>query len=186
MLSVDMIERLAKQILAKPITGPLSNEEGVEPVLVNSLVKERTTQLWERPDYPPVTYELVFDLNDDIQVWAAPEWLRRALEILIENAVREVRQCPVKHVVIGTRQVGPDQLEIYVSDSGRGIPPEIWSKLGEEFLPRPPGSDGMGIGLMFAQIIVGTYNGSLVKINTGANGTQLGFRLPIHMGEEKG
>jgi len=182
---LDMIERLANRILARPITTPLSYEDGVEAVLVNSLVKERLTQLWERPDYPPVAYELVFDLANDVAVWASPEWLRRALDVLVENAVREARQCPVKRLLIGTRPLGADQLEVYVRDSGRGVPSEIWAKLGEEFLPRSPGSDSMGVGLMFAQIIAATYHGSLAKIKTGPQGTEIGLRFPIHRLPEK-
>jgi len=96
-----------------------------------------------------------------------------------------VQLCPEKHLLIGTRAVGPSQLEIYVIDSGRGIPSEIWNKLGEEFLPRNPGSEGMGIGLMMAQIIAATYNGSLVKIRTGSKGTEIGLRFPIYSVEKK-
>jgi GAF domain-containing protein len=176
---LDMIERLANRILARPITTPLSSEEGVEAVLVNSLVKERVTQLWQRPDYPPVTFELSFELANESAVWASPEWLRRALDVLVENAVREVHQCSEKHLIIGTRPAGSKELEIYVSDSGRGVPPDIWAKLGEEFLPRSPGSHSMGVGLMFAQIIAGTYHGSLVKIKSGPTGTEIGLRFPI-------
>ena len=179
---VNMIERLAKHILSKPITTPLSSEEGVEPVLVNSLVKERVTQLWERPDYPPVSYQLNFEVDDSTTLLASPEWLRRALDVLVENAVREVRQCPEKNVVIGTRLAERSQLEIFIRDSGRGVPPEIWGKLGEESIPRSQGNEstGMGIGLMMAQIIATTYGGSLVKIHTGADGTEIGLRLPVN------
>jgi GAF domain-containing protein len=182
---VDMIERLAKHILAKPITTPLSSEEGIESVLVNSLVKERVTQLWERPDYPPATYQLDFELGDEIAMLASPEWLRRALDVLVENAVREVRQCPEKNVIVGTRLSGRSQLEIYVRDTGRGVPPEIWSKLGEEIVPSSPGGESMGQGLMMAQIIVTTFGGGLMKIHTGPTGTEIGLRLPIHTAEDK-
>lgn len=174
------LERLAKHILAKPITTPLDSESGLESVLVNSLIKERVMQLWERPDYPPVTYELDFGLSNDVSVWASPEWLRRAFDVLVENAVREVRPLDVKQVKIGTRLKNKDQLEIYISDTGRGVPTDIWNKLGEEFIPRSPNSDTMGVGLMIANIIVGTYGGSLVKINTSSSGTEIGLCLPIY------
>lgn len=175
----NMIQRLANHILAKPITTPLSSEEGIDQVLINSLVKERVMQLWERPDYPPARYQLSFELGDDVFVSASPEWLRRALDVLVENAVREVKQCPEKLVFIGTRRVNPVELEIYVRDTGRGIPLEIWSKLGEEFINRSADSSSMGIGLMMAQIIVSTYGGCLSKIRTDSSGSELGLRLPV-------
>jgi GAF domain-containing protein len=45
------IERLTKMILDKPITPPLSEEEGVESVSINELLQERIRQLWENEPY---------------------------------------------------------------------------------------------------------------------------------------
>ncbi len=161
-----MIERLTGQILAKPIVPPLSSEEGVELVAANELIDERAKQLWQNDPYKAATLELALELPGAASVRTSPEWLRRAFDILVDNAVNAVAGRPMRKITIGTR-LKDGGAEIPVSDTGPGIPDEIRAKLGLEPIERPKGAKGLGMGLLMAQTIVQTYNGEIRVKSTG-------------------
>ncbi len=172
-----MIEKLANQILAKPLVPPLTSEESTRTVAVDELVGERARQLWQNDPYRAATLKL--DLQSGAAtVRASPEWLRRAFDILVDNAVNAVAGQEIQEVTIGTRSAGSD-VEILVSDTGPGIPPEIQAKLGLEAIEKPEDAKGLGMGLLMAQTIVQTYGGEIRVESTGPTGTTMVIRLPL-------
>jgi hypothetical protein len=83
--------RPGKHILAKPITTAF--QEGMTP-FGNALIKERITHRGNT-DYPPVTYELTFDLGDKLPQ-ASTEWLRRSdiwLRMPSEMRAKLIKTC---------------------------------------------------------------------------------------------
>ncbi len=177
---LDTIERLASQILEKPITPPLTAEGGVNSVPINDLIRERTRQLWTAEPYKSVPLRLNLDLDEAATVRASPEWLRRALDILVDNAVEAVSDVSRPQITINSRSVG-NLVEITVMDVGRGISEEIKAKLFREPIPKPKGARGLGLGLLIAQIIVRTYGGEIQLGATGPTGTTMVISLPLEM-----
>jgi GAF domain-containing protein len=175
---LGIIERLATQILDKPITPPLSMEEGLESVALNALVGERARQLWQGDPYSQATLRLDLELADGSTVRASPEWLRRAFELLVDNAVAALTGRPVREVTIGTRQV-QGGAEILVCDTGPGIPEDIQAKVGLELIERPEDAMGLGMGLLMAQTVVQTYGGEIRVGTTGPAGTTMVIWLPL-------
>jgi signal transduction histidine kinase len=175
---LSMIWHLAGQILEKPITPPLSAEEGVFSVSVNGLVRERTKQLWQGEPYRSVSLRLDLTLEDRATVRASPEWLRRALDVLVDNAVDAVAGSPLQKVTIVTRQKD-HRAEILVSDTGVGISEEILPELFQKPIQRPRGAKGLGMGLLMAQAIVQTYGGEISVGSTNSTGTTMLIRLPV-------
>lgn len=175
---LDTIERLATQILEKPIVPPLSREEGVELVGLNDLVSERARQLWQNEPYRKAKLRLDLQLSGAATVRVSPEWLRRAFDVLVENAVEAVANREVREITIGTRPAG-DGAEIFVSDTGPGIPEEIQKKVGMEAIEKPEDAKGLGMGLLIAQTIVQTYDGELRVGLTGPTGTTMVIWLPL-------
>jgi PAS domain S-box-containing protein len=171
-----MIERLAKQILEKPIVPPLSREEGTAAVAVNEFVRERAQQLWQNDPYKRAELVLDWQLPESAAVEVSPEWLRRALDILVDNAVEAIAGRESRRVTIGTRAAG-GQVEVFVSDTGPGIPEEIRGKIGLESIEKPEDARGMGKGLLMAQTIVHTYGGEIQVASTGPTGTTMVIRL---------
>lgn len=172
------IERLAQLILEKPITPPLSEEEGVGSVSVNDLLCERIRQLWENEPYSSVEHELAFDLDKAATVRASSEWLRRAFDILIDNAIDAMGNISTPTLCISTRAEGASA-EIVFADNGRGIPKEIQPKLFHEPIKKPKGSEGLGIGLLMAQTILQTYGGEIRLEASDHTGTTMIVVLPI-------
>ena len=170
------ITSLATKILERPITPPLSSEEGVDSVDVNDLIRERISQLWEDESYQTVTYRL--DLTSEtLKVRVSPEWLRRAFDILVDNAVEYMHDFPVRNLII-TSLLIENRVEISFKDTGKGIPQEVLSRLFKEHIETPRGK-GLGMGLLMAQAIVQTYGGDIQVQKTGPDGTTMVIWLPV-------
>ncbi len=146
------IERQAQKILARPITPPLSEEEGVESVSVNRLLRERISQLWENEPYKSGRHRFDFELDDAVTVKASPEWLRRVVDILVDNAVEAMVGTIDKQLIISTRLVNSG-VEIVFTDTGKGIPDDVLPRLFKEQIKE---SKRLGMGLLMALTILQT------------------------------
>ncbi len=172
------IEDLARKIHQKPITPPISSEEGVESVSINILVQERVQQLWQYSPYNTVQCQWDLTLDEQVTVRASPEWLRRALDILLENAVDAMAESPVKELTIATRQMF-GRMALTISDTGPGIPPEIQAQLFQKPVEKPKGVKGLGMGLLIAQMIAQTYGGDIYIGSTSSDGTTMVMELAV-------
>jgi GAF domain-containing protein/ActR/RegA family two-component response regulator len=177
---LKMIERLANQILEKWMTPPLSVEEEAYSFPVNDLLRERTKQLWTNEPYKFVSLKLTLGLDDLATVRASPEWLRRALDILIDNAVEATTGLPERKIVIGSQR-HDDYAEISIADNGRGISQDVLERLFREPIKKNQGTKGQGIGLLLAQMIVQTYRGTISCRDTGVAGTTMVISLPLEI-----
>ena len=97
----------------------------------------------------------------------------------IEDVVREGAE-EKGIITVGTRLDG-DNVEIYVSDTGCGIPEENRSKIFDLFFTTKNVGRGTGQGLAIARaIVVEKHDGTLdFKTETG-KGTTFVIRLPIN------
>lgn len=181
-----MIDACAQRMKIKPITPPLSSEESVEPIQVAQLVKERSSQLTDR--YATVVNFLPpsLEMDNEITVWASPEWLLRVVEIFVDNAVKAVAEQPVKEIQIGARLYNPQTVEVFVRDTGPGIREELRDKIGKENVSKVSGQNGMGMGLVLAHLIAKAYGGKIDISYTGKDGTEMVIRLPKFVRAEKG
>ncbi len=178
MARLDTVQRLAKEIEEKPMIPPLSAEEGRSRIPVNDWIRERARQLWRNDPYRQA--ELCYDLHasqGDV-VFVCPEWFRRAFDILVDNAVDAVAGLAVRRITLGTR-LTDGQVEILVSDTGKGIPPEVASRLFSQQVPKTEATKGLGIGLLIAQAIVETYGGEIKIGSTEETGTTMVMRFPL-------
>jgi GAF domain-containing protein/response regulator of citrate/malate metabolism len=174
------IEEVISEIREVPMP-PLSTEEGVESVFINELVERRIEQLrTKRGRYDRVIFETDFALDSAATVRASPEWLRRVLDILVNNAVNAMADTPIRQLTIVTRSVD-DSVEIVVKDTGKGIPKGVRSKLFQKPIEKPKGVKGSGLGLFLAQAIIQTYGGKLDVDSTGPTGTTMIFWLPLEV-----
>ena len=172
------IETEAARILDKPITPPLSSEEGLEVVLINDLLKERLEQLWRNDLYQDITYRLRLAKTARAKVRVSPEWIRRAFDLLVENAAQAMAKAPQKILTISTRKV-QDQVKINIQDTGIGIAPEVEARLFQERIDSSKTHGGLGMGLLMVQAIIQTYGGDICIDETGLEGTTMVVSLPL-------
>ena len=79
---------------------------------------------------------------------------------------------------ITTRRLA-DQVEIRISDTGRGIPENIRTRIFDPFFTTKPVGKGTGQGLPLARAIVTQHHGTLVFESELGHGTTFVVRLPI-------
>ena len=102
-------------------------------------------------------------------------WMQQAIRNMIENAVKFSTQ-PQRHVKIGGKVMGPDRVELYVTDDGIGIPPEETTKIFQKFYQIEASFtgqvQGMGLGLALVKRVVEAHGGDVrVESKLGAGST---------------
>jgi len=174
---IRYILKCVENILSKPINPPLTKEQGVESVLINDLVVERLHQLSSRESIHGIEIVTQLNLDDTLTVWASPEWLRRALDILVDNAVKSVSRKSPGQIVVITRQSG-DWAEIMVQDNGPGIPQEAVEDLLTKSVNNQQAKTSIGIDFMLARTILETYGGQL-RVDSSTPVCSMILSLPI-------
>ncbi len=82
-----------------------------------------------------------------------------------------------RQVTVTTVFDGPQNIEIAVSDSGPGIPPDQLAHIFDPFFTTK--TNGMGMGLAISRTIVQAHNGRLWAENQNDGGASFRFTLPI-------
>jgi C4-dicarboxylate-specific signal transduction histidine kinase len=174
-----LIDSEAQLVLQKPITPPLRDEESDQRIIINDLIHERMMQLWRDEPYKSVAGPyLHLEKTTNRVVWGSLEWLRLALDLVVDNAVEAMAETAVRRLTITTYDLG-QRVDIAIQDSGPGIDPELLPHLFK-VLPDRPGRDGhLGRGLLMVQAIMQTYRGDIRVGDTGSNGTTMILSLPL-------
>lgn len=104
--------------------------------------------------------------------------LQQVVLNLIMNSMEAMDQEGVgeRCVVIRTRYTG-DEVEIAVSDTGRGIAPEDLPKLFDAFFTTK--KEGVGLGLAIARSIVEAHAGRIWAEGNGGRGATFHVALPV-------
>ncbi|HXZ03885.1 MAG TPA: HAMP domain-containing sensor histidine kinase [Ktedonobacteraceae bacterium] len=112
--------------------------------------------------------------------WADPDMLMRVFSNLCDNALRHSPAGGT--VVIEARQLG-NTLEVAVTDSGRGIPPEALARVFDRFYradtSRQIRTGGSGLGLTIVRAIIEAHGGTIRAENAPQGGARFIFSLPI-------
>lgn len=174
---LERIEDLTSQIIARPVVSPLGSDKGADNLSVNDILRERVRQLHQTAADNSLRIELDL-LDSPTIVRCHPQWLRRALDILFDNAVEALMKVnPAKRLLkIGSKIVG-NNVQISIADSGPGIPRELHEKILKEQVSQPS-EGGRGIGLLMAQTIINAYSGD-ISFTSDTEGTTMQVSLPL-------
>ena len=123
---------------------------------------------------------LALDAGHDTMVVADPKFLVQAIDHLILNSLQILSEQPppvARSLYVQVHQVG-DQAEMWVEDSGPGLPDEVRERLFEPLTTTR--TSGMGLGLAIAHALASAAGAPLSLGYTGATGTRfvLRFRSP--------
>jgi signal transduction histidine kinase len=115
----------------------------------------------------------------DFVLHADPEQLRELLQNLIHNAVAYRRPDVPPRILVTAEAVG-DDIEVQVTDNGKGIPVEEQSRVTEPLVRLHRDSDppGSGLGLATCVRIADAHGGHLKVRASPGGGTIVSLRLP--------
>jgi len=110
---------------------------------------------------------------------ADPVRLRGALGNVVANGIHHT---PRGGSVTITAERSGDRIAFSVSDTGRGITPELLPRVFDRFV-RGPESTGSGLGLAIAHDIVAAHGGQIEVTSSTPSGTTMRMTVPISSGE---
>jgi len=104
---------------------------------------------------------------------------RRELEQVLLNLIINAAQAIAGKgtVRVATSRCG-DEVEIIVSDTGCGIPPEAMERIFDPFFTTKPVGEGTGLGLSISHEIVRRHGGRILVDSVVGRGTEVRVRLP--------
>lgn len=153
----------------------MDSNEAFQPLDLASLLDSVCT------DASDAGQDVSYERENSFTVMARPQSLRRALNNLIDNAVKYghyARLRMEKHSDPNRREVC-----IYIRDGGPGIPAEQFGKVFEPFYrlesSRSRDTGGTGLGLTIAQHIAQQHGGHLQLSNLPEGGLEICFCLPL-------
>ncbi|HEO71485.1 MAG TPA: PAS domain S-box protein [Candidatus Hydrogenedentes bacterium] len=130
---------------------------------------------------------VVSDIAPDIAVECCATQLSQVLINLLNNAESAVEGLDEKWVHVAVEDEG-ESIELSVTDSGPGVPPELREKVLEPFFTTKEVGKGTGLGLSISKAIVDRHRGELF-IDEGSPHSRFVVRLPkrrLHVAPDGG
>lgn len=172
-----IILRISKIISALREFSKVETNQDLKPVSMNAMVEMSVSLVNNRFQDAdiPLSYELT---NTDIKVLGSESKISQVIFQLLMNALDAVRELPEKWVKVQMHKNG-DQLEVWVIDSGHGIPLELQDKIMQPFFTTKEVGKGTGLGLSTSMGIMESMNGKLDIVSDVPN-TVFRIAMPIH------
>ena len=150
----------------------------LQPIGMNELLKTVYDSFSLRC---PTDVQLVNEsLDTEHYIYADKNRTVQIISNLIDNALKYTKYGSIR---IGYKQVG-DYIEIYTTDTGKGIKPELLDSIFSRFVKADENVHGTGLGLSICKMLVEKMGGQIgVKSELG-KGTTFKFTLPIFKGND--
>lgn len=150
----------------------------LQPIGMNELLKTVYDSFILRC---PTDVQLVNEsLDTEHYIYADKNRTVQIISNLIDNALKYTKYGSIR---IGYKQVG-DYIEIYTTDTGKGIKPELLDSIFSRFVKADENVHGTGLGLSICKSLVEKMGGQIgVKSELG-KGTTFKFTLPIFKGND--
>jgi signal transduction histidine kinase len=100
--------------------------------------------------------------------------LMRVLINLIDNAIRFTDQ----GTITIRAEAHPGEVQLSVTDTGRGISPEVLPHIFDRYFTTTPGGRGTGLGLYMAKEIIEAHGGRIWVSSEPGRGSTFSFTLP--------
>jgi len=132
----------------------------------------------------PYYINLVKEFNANGNIECFPGKLNQVFMNVITNAIQAIKAKPVKEdeetIVIKTRDIENDQIEISIKDSGVGMTDEIKHHIFEPFFTTKEIGEGTGLGMAIVFKIIQKHSGKISIISSPNEGAEFIITLPNH------
>jgi signal transduction histidine kinase len=117
-------------------------------------------------------------------VTAVADQIKQVLLNLLNNAV-DACEDSGGTITVGTSADGSGNVLITIRDSGKGISPEIISRIFEPFMTTKPAIKGTGLGLSVCYDIIKRHGGHITVDSQPGQGATFNVSLPIQGNREE-
>jgi len=101
--------------------------------------------------------------------------IQQVLVNLFRNAAEAMAEAKSKNLVVTTRRLGDERIEVEVADSGPGLADSVVEKLFQPFTTTK--STGMGVGLSLCRSIIESQGGEISAHNSAQGGAVFRFTV---------
>jgi signal transduction histidine kinase len=176
----DRIERTSKRI-SGIISGLRTfardgSKDPMEEARVHEIVRETLEICSARLKYGRIEVRLNLGDREDV-VRCRSVQISQVILNLVNNAYDAIEKSENPWIAFDLYR-GQTFLELWITDSGPGIPEEVRKKIMEPFFTTKPVGKGTGMGLSIAQGIMESHGGALYVDSTCRN-TRFVIRLPL-------
>ena len=175
----------ADEILQSLLTYSKLGSAGYHPTFEKTDICETVRQILA-DFYPRVEsagFTLIPDIPDkEINVMLCVELFRRAVDNLLENALKYNPKGPEVKVYLRTKEDKKKWAEFIVSDNGVGIPEEAANKIFTPFYRSDPKNAehlGSGLGLAIVKRITEMHGGNVCYENEEFGGSRFILKFPF-------
>ena len=130
----------------------------------------------------PYYINLVKEFNAKGEIECFPGKLNQVFMNIITNATQAITSKKVKNaeesIVIKTRDIENEQVEISIKDSGMGMTEEVKHKIFEPFFTTKEVGEGTGLGMAIVFKIIQKHNGKINIISAPDQGSEFVITLP--------
>gem|GEM_PF-359554 len=181
----------ARDLVWQILAYARQSEESVKPIQVGTIVEDVIRLIRSSI---PTTIDIKKEIQTDSLVMGHPNQIYQIIMNLCTNAAHAmdknggVLQVDLKDIRTDSRSnaftrgmKSGDYIEIAVSDTGHGIPPEIVDSIFEPYFTTKGPGEGTGMGLAVVQGIVEKLGGRIIVENRKQQGTVFRVFLPITM-----
>ena len=95
------------------------------------------------------------------------------------DALLSDKSIPYKQIIIHTKKISFNQIQIKITDNGPGIPPEIIHKIFDPFFTTKAVGKGTGLGLYTSYKIIEKHSGKITVNSQKGKGSNFTITLPI-------
>ncbi|MEP6467196.1 MAG: 7TM diverse intracellular signaling domain-containing protein [Parafilimonas sp.] len=130
----------------------------------------------------PYNIKLIKDFQAGNQVECFPGKLNQVFMNIITNAIQAIKSKPEKteeeSIIIKTRDVENDQIEISIKDTGPGMTEETKHRIFEPFFTTKDVGEGTGLGMAIVFKIIQKHAGKINIITAPNEGAEFVITLP--------
>lgn len=167
-----------KKIVADLLNFARQQEVLAQETDIHALLEQVLSKITREPASANVTIMCDFDPNlPTIQADSAQ--LQQVFINLIRNGIEAMPDGGT--VTLTTRPLNGQQVEIRISDTGSGIPPENLGKLFTPFYTTKPVGKGTGLGLSITYGIIKMHQGQISVQSASGKGTTFTVLLPVKL-----
>ncbi len=110
-------------------------------------------------------------------VYCLPSQLNQVFMNLLVNAAHAIEG--QGEITVATERVGDDAVRVSISDTGKGIAPELRERIFDPFFTTKPVGKGTGLGLALVRDIVHRHGGDIAVDSEPGRGTTFALTLPV-------